>query len=167
MRKTIVALVMLIGLCSSTSLSAAKKSAEAANSTWTFVSVTDKPTAEELAQVTDEAGFGKEAACLYKELEKLCVKRVPVVPGAPTPRIVFKKGDIYNAVRRIGKGLEGDVEDNAMTSADAAKKMMHVLNVAISAYYSEDSKSFEKALRASKKDHNKLLAVFDRVSLED
>ena len=166
MRKTVVVLVMLIGLCSGMSLSAAENTAEAANSTWTFYSVTDKPTAEELAAVSD-GEFGKEATCLYNQLEKLCVKRVPVVPGDPTTRIVFKKGDIYNAVRRIGKGLEGDVEDNAMTSADAAKKMTHVLNVAISAYYSEDSKSFEKALRASKKDHNKLLAVFDRVSLED
>lgn len=53
-----------------------------------------------------------------------------------------------------------------MSSDEASRKMMHVLNVAISAYYSEDSKSFEKALRASKKDYNKLLAVFDRVSLE-
>ena len=157
---------MLIGLCSSTSLSAAKKSAEAANSTWTFVSVTDKPTAEELAQVTDEAGFGKEAACLYKELEKLCVKRVPVVPGDPTTRIVFKKGDIYNAVRRIGKGLEDDVKDKNISNEEASKKMTRVLNIALAAYYSDDSKSFEKALRTSKKDHNKLLAVFDKVSLE-
>ena len=94
------------------------------------------------------------------------MKRVPVVPGDPTTRIVFKKGDIYNAVRKIGKGLEDDVKDNAMSSDEASRKMMHVLNVAISAYYSEDSKSFEKALRASKKDYNKLLAVFDRVSLE-
>ena len=157
---------MFIGLCSGMSLSAAEKTAEAANSTWTFYSVTDKPTAEELAAVSD-GEFGKEATCLYNQLEKLCVKRVPVVPGDPTTRIVFKKGDIYNAVRRIGKGLEGDVEDNAMTADEASKKMMHVLNVAISAYYSEDSKSFEKALRSSKKDHNKLLAVFDRGSLED
>lgn len=166
MRKTVVALVMLIGFCSGSTLFAAEKTAEAANSTWTFYSVTGKPTAEELAAVSD-GEFGKEATCLYNQLEKLCVKRVPVVPGDPTTRIVFKKGDIYNAVRRIGKGLEGDVEDNAMTADEASKKMMHVLNVAISAYYSEDSKSFEKALRSSKKDHNKLLAVFDRVSLED
>ena len=158
---------MLIGLCSCMSLSAAKKSAEAANSTWTFVSVTDKPTAEELAQVTEEGNFGKEAVCLYKELEKLCVKRVPVVPGDPTTRIVFKKGDIYNAVRRINKGLEKAVGKKTMTMEQAQNKMLRVLNVAISAYYSEESQSFEKALRAGKKDTGKLLAVFDRVSLED
>ena len=44
--------------------------------------------------------------------------------------------------------------------------MTRVLNIALAAYYSDDSKSFEKALRTSKKDHNKLLAVFDKVSLE-
>lgn len=166
MRKTVVVLVMLIGLCSCMSLSAAENTAEAANSTWTFYSVTDKPTAEELAAVSD-GEFGKEATCLYNQLEKLCVKRVPVVPGDPTTRIVFKKGDIYNAVRRVGKGLEKAVEKNEMTAQQAQDKMLRVLNVAISAYYSEDSQSFEKALRAGKKDTGKLLAVFDRVSLQD
>ena len=95
------------------------------------------------------------------------MKRVPVVPGDPTTRIVFKKGDIYNAVRRINKGLEKAVGKKTMTMEQAQDKMLRVLNVAISAYYSEESQSFEKALRAGKKDTGKLLAVFDRVSLED
>ena len=118
-----------------------------------------------MAAADPDADFGKEAACLFEKLQNLCVKRVPVVPGDPTTRIVFSKGDIFKAVRRIGKGLEDDVKDKNISGEDASKKMTHVLNVALAAYYSEDSKSFEKALRTSKKDHNKLLAVFDRVSL--
>lgn len=166
MRKTVVVLMMMVGLFSSLNICAADKSTETNNSTWTFMSVSIKPTAEELAATDDDANFGKEAACLYDKLEKLCVKRVPVVPGDPTTRIVFSKGDIYKAVRRIGKALENEVEDSNMSAQEATDKMMHVLNVAIAAYYSDDSKSFEKALRASKKDSDKLLAVFDRVSLQ-
>lgn len=167
MRKTVIVLVMLLGLCQGINLRAADKSAEAVNATWTFISVADKPTVDEMARVEDGGNFGKEVSCLYSQLEQLCVKRVPIVPGDPTTRIVFKKGDIYNAVRRISKGLENDLEDKALTADEATDKMLRVLNVAISAYYSEDSKSFEKALRSSKKDYHKLLAVFDKVSLED
>ena len=151
---------MLVGLCFSMSANAADKTNETANATWTFMAVSIKPTAEELAAADPDADFGKEAACLFEKLQNLCVKRVPVVPGDPTTRIVFSKGDIFKAVRRIGKGLEDDVKDKNISGEDASKKMTHVLNVALAAYYSEDSKSFEKALRTSKKDHNKLLAVF-------
>ena len=157
---------MLIGLGFSMSANAADKTNEKANSTWTFMAVSIKPTEKELAAADPDADFGKEADCLFKKLQDLCVKRVPVAPGDPTTRIVFSKGDIFNAVRRIGKGLEGDVKDKSISSEEASEKMTHVLNVALAAFYSDDSKSFEKALRASKKNHNKLLAVFDKVSLK-
>ena len=58
------------------------------------------------------------------------------------------------------------MKDKNISNEEASKKMTRVLNIALAAYYSDDSKSFEKALRTSKKDHNKLLAVFDKVSLE-
>lgn len=167
MRKTFVGLVLLFAMAFSMNVHAVEKPEEAANATWTFIAVSVKPTAEDLAQVTDEGDFGKEATFLYNKLEQLCVKRVPVVPGDPTTRIVFTKGAIYNAVRRIGKGLEDDVKSHTLTSNEASKKMLNVLNVALSAFYTDDSKSFEKALRANKKDYNKLLAVFDSVSLNN
>lgn len=167
MHKTFVGLLLILGMAFSANIHASEKLEESANSTWTFIAVSVKPTAEDLAQVTDEGDFGKEATCLYNKLEQLCVKRVPVVPGDPTTRIVFTKGAIYDAVRRIGKGLEGDVKSHALTSEEASKKMLNVLNVALSAFYTDDSKSFEKALRANKKDYNKLLTVFDSVSLNN
>ena len=166
MRKKVIVLLMLIGLGFGANVNAAEKTNETENATWNFVSVSIKPSAEELAAADPNADFGKEAACLYEKLQKLCVKRVPVVPGDPTTRTVFSKGDIFNAVRRIGKGLEDDVKDTNISNEEASKKMTRVLNIALAAYYSDDSKSFEKALRTSKKDHNKLLAVFDKVSLE-
>ncbi len=167
MRKTLVGLSLLFAMAFNLNAHAVEKPEESANSTWTFIAVSVKPTAEDLAQVTDEGDFGKEATYLYNKLEQLCVKRVPVVPGDPTTRIVFTKGDIYNAVRRIGKGLEDDVKSHTLTSNEASKKMLNVLNVALSAFYTDDSKSFEKALRANKKDYNKLLAVFNSVSLNN
>ena len=105
MCKKVVVFLMLVGLCFSMSANAADKTNETANATWTFMAVSIKPTAEELAAADPDADFGREAACLFEKLQNLCVKRVPVVPGDPTTRIVFSKGDIFKAVRRIGKGL--------------------------------------------------------------
>lgn len=167
MCKTFLGLVLLLGMTFSMNVHAAEKTEIPAGNTWTFTAVTVKPTEADLAKVTDEGDFGKEATCLYNKLEQLCVKRVPVVPGDPTTRIVFTKGAIYNAVRRIGKGLEDDIKSHEITSEEASKKMTDVLNIALSAFYTDDSKSFEKALRANKKDYNKLLAVFNSVSLNN
>ena len=94
------------------------------------------------------------------------MKRIPVVPGDPTTRIVIKKGELFNAVKRVSKGLEEEVKDHKMSETEATGKMNQVLNVAISAFYSEDSKSFEKALRNNKKDYNQLVALFSKVVLK-
>lgn len=94
------------------------------------------------------------------------MKRIPVVPGDPTTRIVIKKGDLFNAAKRVSKGLEEDVKDHKMSETEATEKMNQVLNVAISAFYSEDSKSFEKALKNNKKDYKQLCALFSKVELK-
>lgn len=102
---------------------------------------------------------------LLDQLEGLCVKRVPVVPGDPTMRTIIKKGDIFNAVRKVVKGLDQDVKDNHISNQEADKIKNKVLNVAISAFYSDNSKSFEKALRENKKDYHRLVEVFSQVML--
>ena len=89
-----------------------------------------------------------------------------MVPGDPTTRVVFKKGDLFNAVRKVSKGLKDEVNDNKISEIEASRQMNQVLNVAISAFYSEDSKSFEKALRNSKKDYKQLMSLFSKVNLK-
>ena len=79
---------------------------------------------------------------------------------------VCSRGDLFNAAKRVSKGLEEDVNDHKMSEAEATEKMNQVLNVAISAFYSEDSKSFEKALRNNKKDYQQLCALFSKVALK-
>lgn len=125
-----------------------------------------QPTEEQLEQIPANAEFGKKTAFLYDQLEALCVKRIPVVPGDPTTRVVFKKGDLFNAVRKVSKGLKDEVNDNKISEIEASRQMNQVLNVAISAFYSEDSKSFEKALRNSKKDYKQLMSLFSKVTLK-
>ena len=49
MCKKVVVFLMLVGLCFSMSANAADKTNETANATWTFMAVSIKPTAEELA----------------------------------------------------------------------------------------------------------------------
>ena len=125
---------------------------------WEFIYSVAQPTEQQLDQISENAEFSKQKG--------LCVKRIPVVPGDPTTRIVIKKGELFNAVKRVSKGLEEEVKDHKMSETEATGKMNQVLNVAISAFYSEDSKSFEKALRNNKKDYNQLVALFSKVALK-
>lgn len=133
---------------------------------WEFIYSVAQPTEQQLEQTSGNAEFGKQASFLYNQLQSLCVKRIPVVPGDPTTRIVIKKGDLFNAVRKVSKGLEDDMKDHKISETEATDQMNKVLNVAISAFYSEDSKSFEKALRSSKKDYKQLVALFSQVVLK-
>lgn len=133
---------------------------------WEFIYSVAQPTEQQLDQISGNAEFSKQTSFLFDQLKGLCVKRIPVVPGDPTTRIVIKKGDLFNAAKRVSKGLEEDVNDHKMSEAEATEKMNQVLNVAISAFYSEDSKSFEKALRNNKKDYQQLCALFSKVALK-
>ena len=134
--------------------------------TWEFIYSVAQPTAQQLEQITGNVEFGKQTAFLYNQLQGLCVKRIPVVPGDPTTRIVIKKGELFNAVRKVSKGLEDAVKDKTISDEEATKQMNQVLDVAISAFYSEDSKSFEKALKNNKKDYKQLVALFSKVVLK-
>lgn len=134
--------------------------------TWEFIYSVAQPTEQQLDELGGNTEFGKQTAFLYNQLQGLCVKRIPVVPGDPTTRIVIKKGDLFKAARKVSEGLEDDLKDHKISQQEAADKMNKVLNVAISAFYSEDSKSFEKALRNNKKDYNQLVALFSQVMLK-
>lgn len=137
----------------------------AATPTWEFFYSVAEPTEQQLAEITDNTELGKKSAFYLQQLQSLCVKRIPVVPGDPTTRTVIKKGDLFNAVRKVSKGLEADVRSHKLSEQEGESKMTNVLSVAISAFYSEDSQSFEKALRANKKDYKQLMEIFSRVML--
>ena len=165
-------LMMLMLLCSVMAVFAGNENemgTDKTNSTvpaWEFIYSVAQPTEQQLDQISENAEFSKQTSFLFNQLKGLCVKRIPVVPGDPTTRIVIKKGELFNAVKRVSKGLEEEVKDHKMSETEATGKMNQVLNVAISAFYSEDSKSFEKALRNNKKDYNQLVALFSKVVLK-
>ena len=165
-------LMMLMLLCSVMAVFAGNENemgTDKTNSTvpaWEFIYSVAQPTEQQLDQIAGNVEFSKQTSFLFDQLKGLCVKRIPVVPGDPTTRIVIKKGDLFNAAKRVSKGLEEDVNDHKMSEAEATEKMNQVLNVAISAFYSEDSKSFEKALRNNKKDYQQLCALFSKVALK-
>ena len=167
-----VRLMLLMLLCSVMAAFAGNENemgTDKTNSTvpaWEFIYSVAQPTEQQLDQIAGNVEFSKQTSFLFDQLKGLCVKRIPVVPGDPTTRIVIKKGDLFNAAKRVSKGLEEDVKDHQMSETEATGKMNQVLNVAISAFYSEDSKSFEKALRNSKKDYKQLCALFSKVVLK-
>ena len=165
-------LMMLMLLCSVMAVFAGNENemgTDKTNSTvpaWEFIYSVAQPTEQQLDQIAGNVEFSKQTSFLFDQLKGLCVKRIPVVPGDPTTRIVIKKGDLFNAAKRVSKGLEEDVKDHKMSETEATEKMNQVLNVAISAFYSEDSKSFEKALKNNKKDYKQLCALFSKVELK-
>ena len=167
-----VRLMLLMLLCSVMAAFAGNENemgTDKTNSTvpaWEFIYSVAQPTEQQLDQISGNVEFSKQTSFLFDQLKELCVKRIPVVPGDPTTRIVIKKGDLFNAAKRVSKGLEEDVKDHKISETEATGKMNQVLNVAISAFYSEDSKSFEKALRNNKKDYNQLVALFSKVVLK-
>ena len=79
MCKTVLVLVMLLWLCQGMNLRAAEKSAEAVNATWTFISVADKPTVDEMARVEDNGNFGKEVSCFALSVCPSCLATRPPV----------------------------------------------------------------------------------------
>lgn len=167
-----VRLMLLMLLCSVMAAFAGNENemgTDKTNSTvpaWEFIYSVAQPTEQQLDQISGNVEFSKQTSFLFDQLKGLCVKRIPVVPGDPTTRIVIKKGDLFNAAKRVSKGLEEDVKDHKMSETEATEKMNQVLNVAISAFYSEDSKSFEKALKNNKKDYKQLCALFSKVELK-
>lgn len=142
------------------------ENSKSSSPTWEFTFCVAEPTDQQLAETADDTEFGKKCAFLFNQLQNLCVKRIPVVPGDPTTRISIKKGDLFNAVRKISKGLSDDVKDHKLSEEVASDQMAQVLNVAISAFYSDDSKPFEKALRNGKKDYKQLVSMFSQVALK-
>lgn len=134
--------------------------------TWKFMLSVAKPTDMQLEEITENVEFARETTFLYNQLQGLCIKRIPVVPGDPTTRIVITKGELFNAVKKVSKGLENELKENKISKDEAARQMNNVLNVAISAFYSDDSKSFEKALKNSKKDYKQLVYLFSKVELK-
>lgn len=153
------------GVKTTNTANAATVDARTTAPTWQFIYSVSQPTDEQLAQVSADSELGRRSAFLLNELQNLCVKRVPVVPGDPTTRIVIKKGELYNAARKVAKGLEDDVRASRLSADDAAATMDKVLTVAISAYYDENSRSFEKALKDNKKDYRRLLELFTNVTI--
>lgn len=71
---------------------------------WEFIYSVAQPTEQQLDQISENAEFSKQTSFLFNQLKGLCVKRIPVVPGDPTTRIVIKKGELFNAVKKYQRG---------------------------------------------------------------
>lgn len=89
---------------------------------WEFIYSVAQPTEQQLDQISGNEEFSKQTSFLFDQLKGLCVKRIPVVPGDPTTRIVIKKGELFSAAKRVSKGLEEDVKDHKMSEAEATEK---------------------------------------------
>ncbi len=113
--------------------------------------------------VSDNANSVDE---LFKQLKDLTFTSEQMVPGDPMKRTVINKGSIYKAVCHVSKSLKAEVKDGKMSEDEYNKTMAHALRVGIAAFYADDSKTFEDALKNSKKNLDQELAIFNNTTLK-
>lgn len=134
---------------------------------WEFYAAAPQPTSTELSALAANTQFSKESEFLMNELKELTFTTEQAVPGDPMRRTIIQKGDIYKAVSVIQKGLKKEMESRQTPAAECSQKLEMALKVAIAAFYSDDSDSFEHALRQNKKDYKQLLSIFEYVKLKN
>lgn len=66
----------------------------------------------------------------------------------------------------MSKSLKAEVKDGTMSEDEYNKTMAHALRVGIAAFYADDSKTFEDALKNSKKNLDQELAIFNNTTLK-
>lgn len=131
---------------------------------WEFYFVPKNFSSTELNGASNHK-LGREVACLYTAFEEVYVVKEEVVPGDPMRRTIIRKPGIYNAVRKIERLMKERVKRDEVPVERAAADFERVLNVALAAVDTECD-TFEKALQDNRKDVDRLLALFQRVSLK-
>ena len=109
--------------------------------------------------------FGKESSWLKDVIKDEFITREVVVPGDPTTRSVIRKPSIYQSVNTLEKYLKKQVNDKRMDKEQATATFLNVQRIALAALTSDDTNSFEDALQADRKNPDKLLLLFEQVSL--
>lgn len=131
-----------------------------------FIGLRLTPTEQELSDIEEEGIESRYSAFLLQRLKACTFTKEDVVPGESVQRTVAHKQDIYNAVKNIRRGLEKAVDHDPSLKSKAQKEFESVVNVAIAAFYDDNSSAFEKDLRANRKDYNKQIAIFSSVSMK-
>lgn len=156
----------LLGLICLTAANAEEKTNETSPK-WEFYEAAPQPTSAELSAIVANTRFSKESEFLMNELKELIFTTEQTVPGDPMRRIIIQKGDLYKAVSAIQKGLKREMENRRTPATECSERLENVLKVAIAAFYSDNSESFENALRQNKKDYKQLLSIFENVKLKN
>lgn len=131
-----------------------------------FYEVLTAPSNTELQNLETDGVESKLSAYFEDKLKECTFTRENVIPGETLQRTVTRKVSIYNAVRSIHKNLVRDVRNNPKQKEAAKEMLERVTRVAISAFYDENSRDFEEALHANRKDYKKLIEVFNNVVLK-
>lgn len=143
---------------------AAKKTVDNTIPTWEFYSASENISDESL-QTARNHKLGKEAGYLYDLFLEQYIQKEEVVPGDPTLRTVIRKPNIYNAVKAIEKEIDRDLKQKEITEDQAQLCFKHVLRVALAAI-DTDTNSFEEAIRSNRKNQDKLILLFENVTLK-
>ncbi len=108
--------------------------------------------------------FGNEIGCLANLVDEKYFEKENPVAGDPNQRTVILKPTIYKSVKAIKKHYQKLYHNGAVPPV-AISDYQHVLQVALSVVYSENTSEFESALRTHKKDVLQQIALFKQVVL--
>lgn len=131
-----------------------------------FIGLRLTPTSQDLADCAAEGVESRMAAFLMQKLRDCTFTREDVVPGESVQRTVAHKQEIYNAVKNIRKGLDRAIDRDPSLAPEARTDFEQVLNVAIAAFYDDNSTAFEQELRQNRRDFRKQMEVFASASMK-
>ena len=109
--------------------------------------------------------FGQEAACLLALMDERYVRRVQVTGGDVAVSTQIQKPVVYNALKKIEKHYRARAKKGSLSETDRSH-FVHALKVAI-ACLEDDSRQFEEALKACKKNVEEPIRLFQKVKLNN
>ena len=113
----------------------------------------------------EEHFLGEIIAHKWSAVNQLFIKKSSVSVGFGDSYVETLKPSVFNAVYKMNSFYKKACNKNVISITEAAKQFDWVLDCALAAYYSPDSKAFEEAL-VGKRKPEEILEVFNSVILK-
>ncbi len=131
---------------------------------WEFYSALPDYSGHAFARA-DERVFGREVACLLALMDEKYVCREQAVAGDPLLHTRIVKPVVWQAVKDVVKHYRQKGRNGALPEEECGR-LAHAVKVAL-ACLSEETGDFEEALKKDRKNPERQLECFCRVSLTD
>ena len=115
--------------------------------------------------VYDTHFLGDEEAKKAHAVNSLYIKKTDIAVGFGTTHTELLKPDILKAVNKLERFFKKALRKESVTQEQAARKMSYFLDIAIVAFYKNDTEEFEEAIRNQKHTED-LIQLFESVVIK-